>query len=137
MNHRIWKQLMGICTKFLDIWDAKIKKNIRQRKIITHKTIFTWFDNLSIYTELQGFYYSQRKIQSAAVQFFFFLSLKNDIKTLVSKTTVLYPTHKIHNGLQKWPKNFLECNSPSRSAHGQASKNLPLKTATILFWVGS
>ena len=68
---------------------------------------------------------------------FFFLSLINDIKTLVSKTTVLHPTHKIHNGLQKWPKNFLECNSPSRSAHEQASKNLSLKTATILFWVGS
>ena len=68
MNHRIWKQLMGICTKFLDIWDAKIKKNIRQRKIITHKTVFLrGLEILPIYTELQGFYYSQRKIWSAAV----------------------------------------------------------------------
>ena len=44
-----------------------------------------WFGNLSISIELQRFYYFQEKIQSAAVQFF---SLKNDIKTLISKVTV-------------------------------------------------
>jgi len=35
--------------------------------------------------ELLGFHYSQEKIQSVAVQLF---SLKNDIKTLISKTTI-------------------------------------------------
>ena len=53
--------------------------------IITHKTVFTWFNNLPTSMELQGFHYSQGKIQSAVVQFF---SLKNDIETLISKITV-------------------------------------------------
>ena len=35
---------------------------MRQRKIITHKTIFTLFGNLPTSTELQGFHYSQGKI---------------------------------------------------------------------------
>jgi len=53
--------------------------------IITYNTVFTWFNNLPTSTELQGFHYSQGKIQSAVVQFF---SLKNDIETLISKITV-------------------------------------------------
>ena len=36
----------------------------------THKTIFTWFDNLLTSTELQGFHYYHGKIQSVAVQYF-------------------------------------------------------------------
>ena len=78
----------------------KKKKIYVKEKIIIHKTIFTWFGNLPTITELQGFHYSQRKIQSAAIQFFFF-SLKNNIKkTLISKSNnFLYPTHKIHNEL--------------------------------------
>ena len=35
---------------------------MRQRKIITHKTIFTLFGNLPTSTELQGFHYSQGNI---------------------------------------------------------------------------
>ena len=30
----------------------------KNREIITHKTIFTWFNNLPMSTELQGFHYS-------------------------------------------------------------------------------
>ena len=56
----------------------KKKKIYVKKKIIIHKTIFTLFGNLPMVTELQGFHYFQRKIQSAAIQFFF--SLKNNIK---------------------------------------------------------
>ena len=45
------------------------------RKIITHKIVFMWFNNLSTSTELQEFHYSQGKLQSATIQFF---SLKNN-----------------------------------------------------------
>ena len=37
------------------------------KKIITHKTIFTRFDNLPKFMELQEFHYSLRKIQNAEV----------------------------------------------------------------------
>ena len=37
---------------------------MRQRKQ-SHKTVFTWFNNLPTSTKLQGFYYSQGKIQDA------------------------------------------------------------------------
>ena len=64
--------MIGICTKFPDLGDAKIeeKKYIHQRKIISHKTVFTWFSNLPMSKELQGSHYFQGKLQSAAVQFF-------------------------------------------------------------------
>ena len=35
-----------------------------------HKTVFTWFNNLPISTELQGFHYYQEKYTSAVVEFF-------------------------------------------------------------------
>ena len=34
-----------------------------------HKTVFTRFDNLPTFTELQGFHYYQGKVQSAATVF--------------------------------------------------------------------
>ena len=50
-----------------------------------HKIVFTWFNNLLTSMELQRFHYYQgKKIQSAAVQFFFFLS----------KTTPRNPNHQ-------------------------------------------
>ena len=33
-----------------------------------YKIVFTWFGNLLTFTESQGFYYYQEKIQYAAVQ---------------------------------------------------------------------
>ena len=65
--HNSVGKLMGICTKFSNLRDAKIEKNICQREIITHKIVFTQFGNLPMSMELQGFHYSQEKIQSAAV----------------------------------------------------------------------
>ena len=67
--------------KYIYIYTPKKKIII----IITHKTVFTWFGNLPTSMELQEFHYSHGKIQSVAVQFF---SLKNDIKTLISKITI-------------------------------------------------
>ena len=40
-----------------------------KKKIITQKTVFTWFNNLPTSTELQGFHNSKGKIQDVAVQF--------------------------------------------------------------------
>ena len=50
-----------------------------------HKIVFTWFNNLLTSMVLQRFHYYQgKKIQNAAVQFFFFLS----------KTTPRNPNHQ-------------------------------------------
>ena len=49
---------------------CKIEKNICQRKIITHKTVFTWFGNLLMSTELQGFHYSQKNTKCGSTIFF-------------------------------------------------------------------
>ena len=42
----------------------KQRKHTPKKNNHTHKTIFTWFGNLPTTTELQGFYYYQRKIHS-------------------------------------------------------------------------
>ena len=42
-----------------------LKKTHAKEKNHTHKTIFTWFDNLPTSTELQGFHYYQGKYNSA------------------------------------------------------------------------
>ena len=75
-----------------------------RKKIITHKIVFMWFGNLPISTELQGFHYSQEKIQSAAVQFF---SLKNNIKTLISKTTIFISCAQDSQWAQKRAKKII------------------------------
>ena len=41
-----------------------------RKKKQSHKIIFTWFGNLPTSMKLQGFNYSQEKIQDVAVQFF-------------------------------------------------------------------
>ena len=41
------------------------RENTRQRNNYTHKTIFTWFGNLPMSTELHGFYYKIRRYNSA------------------------------------------------------------------------
>ena len=59
--------------------NKKIEKRKRQKKNNhTHKTIFTWFGNLPMSTELQRFHYYKRKLQCAVTVFFF---LKNNKKT--------------------------------------------------------
>ena len=62
------------------------EKHMPKKNKHMHKTIFTWFGNLLMSTELQGFYYYQGKIQRAAVPFF-----------SLSKTTSRNPNHQ-NNG---------------------------------------
>ena len=89
--------------------NKKIEKTHAKENNYMHKTIFTWFDNLPTSTELQGFHYYQGKIKSAAIVFFFFLSLKkhDNNKTLISKLGFQDLVHMIHNGLQNGQKFFL------------------------------
>ena len=61
-----------------------------------HKTIFTWFGNLPISTELQEFHYYQGKIQSVAIQFF--LSLKKTTTNPNNQSNILYI---LHTGITK------------------------------------
>ena len=48
------------------------KIHAKKKNNHTRNTVFTWFSNLPSSTELQKFHYYQGKIQSAAVQIFFF-----------------------------------------------------------------
>ena len=60
------------------MWETKkIKKTHAKEKNHPHKTIFTWFDNFSMSTELQGFHYYQRRIQSTTCDYNISLILKN------------------------------------------------------------
>ena len=96
---------MGICTKFLDLWDAKIEKNIHQRKIITYKTVFTWFGNLPTSTELQGFHYSQGKNTLCGSTIF--LSLKKGHKKPKLQNNSFYILHtKFTMGYKNGPNFF-------------------------------
>ena len=81
--------MVRIYMKFPNMWDVKIEKNIYQRKIITHKTVFTWFGNLLTFTKLQEFHYSQKKKKRCGSSIF--LSQKQ-YKTLISKTAVFIST---------------------------------------------
>ena len=83
----------------------KNRENIcaKEKKIIAHKTVFTWFGNLPTFMKLQGFYYSQGKIHSAVVQFF---SLKNIIKILIFKITVFISYTQDSQWTTKTGQNF-------------------------------
>ena len=59
--------------KFPTSEKQKIEKTHAKENNHTHKTIFTWFGNLSISTKLQGFHYYQGKYK-VRLQCFFTLS---------------------------------------------------------------
>ena len=58
-----------MCREFnqnLNLWETKqIEKTHAKENNHTHKTIFTWFDNLPTSTELQEFHYKIRRYNSA------------------------------------------------------------------------
>ena len=57
-------------TQILNLWETKkIEKTHAKENNHTHKTIFTWFDNLPTSTKLQGFHYYQERMQSAVTIF--------------------------------------------------------------------
>ena len=72
--------MLGIQLKFQICEKQKNRENKTPKKKNnhTHKTVFTWFGNLPMSSELQGFPYYQRKLQCVATVFF---SLKNNNKT--------------------------------------------------------
>ena len=52
----------GINLNFQPVRNNKNRENTRQIKNnYTHKIIFTWFGNLPMFTELQGFHYYRKK----------------------------------------------------------------------------
>ena len=100
----------------------------------THKTVFTWFDNLLTFIELQEFYYYQGKIQVR--QYSFFLLSKtisrnpnfqnNGFYILRIEFTMGYKTGQIF-----FPKGF------KPPLHELSFRKSPIKNHTILFRVGS
>ena len=85
-----------------------------------HKTVFMWFGNLPTSMELQGYHYYQVRIQRTTTCGYNIFSLYITWQPHYTKKNPNYK-RRFHNGLNG-PKG------PSRSAHGQASVNLPLKT---------
>ena len=96
-----------------------------------HKTVFTWFGNFPMSTELQGFHYYQGKIQSAVVQFF-----------SLSKTTSRNPNHQNNGfyilrigftmGYKMGQKKFLK-----PPLHGLSLRKSSIKNHATSFQVGS
>ena len=125
---------MVICTKFTDLWDTKIEKTYvpKKKKIIAHKTVFTWFGNLPMFMKLQGFYYSQGKIHSAVVQFF---SLKNIIKILIFKITVFISYTQDSQWTTKTGQNFflggIALGPPRRLVHKCYGLGLSTQASTL------
>ena len=117
--------------------NKKIEKTHAKESNYTHKTIFTWFDNLPTSTELQEFHYYLGKIKSAATMFFFFFFL-------VSQETRQQQNPNLKIGFSrscaydsqwatKWAKNFPRGKPP---LHGLNLKKSPIKNHTILFGSG-
>ena len=139
----------GNMQKFLDPLNAKIEKNIRQRKIITHKTVFIWFGNLPMSTELQGFHYSQGKIQSAIVHFFSLKTTSNPnlqnngfyilhMGFIMSVMAWAYwPKLPVHGlSLRKFPikdyNNIISNRVINRIKHNQAPQNPTILIGNVL-----
>ena len=63
------KQFITKCREFnqnSNLWETKqIEKTHAKENNHTHKTIFTWFGNLTTSTELQRFHYKIRRYNSA------------------------------------------------------------------------
>ena len=61
-----WETNVGNFNQNSNLWETKqIEKTHVKENNHTHKTIFTWFSNLPISTELQGFHYKIRRYNSA------------------------------------------------------------------------
>ena len=77
--------------------NKKIGKTHAKENYYTHKTIFTWFGILPMFTELQGFHYYQGRIQGAAIVFPHSEKHGNNThhKTLITKL-LLHKTGDVH-----------------------------------------
>ena len=76
------------CREFnqnLNLWETKqIKKTHVKENNHTHKTIFMWFGNLPMSTELQGFHYYQEKIKNTTCGYNISLSPTRQENTILS-----------------------------------------------------
>ena len=106
---------------FQPVRNNKNRENTRQIKNnYTHKIIFTWFGNLPMFTELQGFHYYRKKYKSAATVFPISQKHGNNTynKTLITKLRFLHKTGpKNFPGAAwaYWPKSLLHGLSLSKS----------------------
>ena len=105
----------------------------------SHKTIYTWFDNLPKFTELQRFHYSHEKLQDASIQFSF---SKKQHKILISEITVFLFYAQDSQWATKRAKNYflgqwLRPIGPSFRSMDLALENLILKNIRnfILNWI--
>ena len=81
------------------------KIHVKEKINHIYKTIFTWFGNLPMSTELHRFHYYQEKIQSAAVYIFFSLT-KLQQQTLITKATFSISYAQDSQWATKWAKIF-------------------------------
>ena len=97
-----------------------------------HKTIFTWFGNLPMSTELQGFHYYQERMQSTKIAATIF-SLSHEEHG--NHTTLENPDYKrrFHNGLNR-PKKISQGHKPP--LHGLSLSKSPIKNHATLFGSG-
>ena len=79
--------------KFPTSEKQKIEKIHAKENNHTHKTIFTWFGNLSISTKLQEFHYYQGKYKGW-LQCFFTLS-QDDNNTIKKNHTTLFRSGQV------------------------------------------
>ena len=92
---------------FKHVRNKKIEKRKRQKKNNhMHKTVFTWFGNLPMSTKLQEFPIIKENY-NVRLQCFSFSKTTRRQNPNHKKKQLLYPPHRIHNGLQKRAKNFL------------------------------
>ena len=71
-----------------NIWETKkIEKTHAKESNQMHKTIFTWFGNFTMSTELQGFHYYQGKVQKCGYNIFSLpqKTRQQPYKTLITK----------------------------------------------------
>ena len=126
-----WKRSGGCCRELTrnsqPVRNKKQRKHMPKKNSHTHKTIFTWFDNLRTSTELQGFYYYQEKYKVRQYSFFFF-SLKNyNNKTLITKAVF---SISYTQDLQQTTKR------PKPPLHGPSIKKSLIKNHATLFRSG-
>ena len=120
--------MMGICMKFLDLWDVKIEKKYTPKKNNHTQNRIYVIRQFAYIHEVTGISLFSRKNTKCSRTIFF--SLKKH-QTLISKITVFIScAQDLQWATKKGSKNFLY-------SMDWASKNLPLKNVTILFWINS
>ena len=83
---RLWWEIFRELNRNSETYEKQNRENTRQTKNNhTHKIVFTWFGNLPMSTELQGFHYYQGQKNTKCSSIVFFLSQKLQQQTLITK----------------------------------------------------